>query len=363
MRNLSQSGYSHDTVMKMLKGNRKIRFRNELTDKNGIYLGDVTASGTISCDSRADIGRAASLTINEIKDINYIDERIKCFMEASTPRGWLKYPLGVFLISSPNRQNNGYRTMRDVECYDQSVILQEDKFTSRYYIPEGTIYTDVVTTIINGSGIINTRITSSDKTLSTDIEFEIGTSKLDAVNKLLSAINYNRLWFDADGNACSEPYVLPAIRTVEETYETNEESIIRPGVTESLDIFNCPNVIVRYVENPDVGELKSTYINDNPESVLSTVNRGRNIVDIESVSDIADQATLNSYVQRVAVEKSVYGTLTFNTATMPHHDILNCLMINNKDIGINEKYIELAWELPIEVGGQMKHVCRKVVPL
>lgn len=363
MRNLSQNGYSHDAVIKMLKGNRKIRFRNELTDKNGVYLGDVTATGSINCDSRADIGRSASLTISEIKDINYIDERIKSYMELSAPRGWLKYPLGVFLISSPNRDNNGYRTTREVECYDQSVVLQEDKFTTRYYVASGTAYTDEVETILNSAGIVNTAIISSDKETSSAIEFEIGTSKLEAVNSLLSAINYNRLWFDADGNACAEPYVLPTERTVEDTYETNKESIILPGITESLDVFNCPNIIVRYVENPDTGELKSTYINDNPESILSTVSRGRNIVDIESVTDIADQTTLDAYVQRVAAEKSVYGTLTFDTAIMPHHTNLNCLMVNNKDIEVNEKFIELAWEIPLEIGGRMKHICRKVVPL
>ena len=280
-----------------------------------------------------------------------------------TPKGWIDYPLGVFLLSSPNRYNDGFRTTRECTCYDYSVILQEDKFDKRHFIKAGSAYTDEVLKILNSAGITNVNMQSSDLVTNIDIEFELGKSKLDAINSLLNAINYNRVYFDELGNACVYPYILPVLRTVDFTYETDKNSIVGTGISENLDTFAVPNKIIRYVENPDSGELKSVYVNDDPNSKLSTVSRGRNIVSIESVTDIANQATLDAYVNRIAVENTVYQTITFKTANLPHHAFLDCLMINNKDIGLQGKYIELAWKMELKLGGEMQHTCRRVTPL
>lgn len=363
MKNLAENKYSHDEIIKILKGNRKVKYRYELLDKNLLYLGDLTASGYIDFNANADITRVANLKINEIKDINYIDERIKIYFSLSTPRGWIDYPLGVFLVSSPNRYSNGLKITRDSECYDYGVILQEDKFTARYLVKAGATYTDEILKILNSAGIVNVNIQQSDLTTNSDIEFKLGLSKLDAVNTLLKSINYNNLYFDEYGNACVVPYILPVLRNIDEVYETDGESIIKPGATEILDTFNVPNKIIRYTENPDYGELISTYVNDNPTSKFSVQSRGRIIVDVDSVSDVANQAVLDAYVQRVAVEKSVYQSLSFRTANMPHHGYLDCLMINNKDLDVQGKYIELGWRMNLETGGEMTHSVRRVVPI
>ena len=62
-------------------------------------------------------------------------------------------------------------------------------------------------------------------------------------------------------------------------------------------MYGVPNVVIRYLDNPDGPPLRSIYKNDNPESIVSTVRRGRQIVDVESVEDIADQDTLDAYTR------------------------------------------------------------------
>ncbi|MGG5741367.1 hypothetical protein ACP6L7_31230, partial [Bacillus cereus group sp. IBL03679] len=60
--------------------------------------------------------------------INYLSDRIKPYMEIEMPDGnWLEFPLGVFLLNSPTRSDQVKGVYRDIEAYDQLVILQEDK--------------------------------------------------------------------------------------------------------------------------------------------------------------------------------------------------------------------------------------------
>lgn len=364
MINLAKDNYSHDDIKKALIGNRVIGFRCELLNKNENTIGNVTASGRISNDIDTTIVRCADLTIKEIKDINIIDERIKPYFRIEIGGNTLEYPLGVFLISSPDNQYDGYGNTRSCQCYDKTVILKEDKFDSRYFIAAGSSYTTAVMQILGSAGFSNYTIVSSAYTLTTDIEFEIGTSKIDAINSLLDAINYNHLHFDANGIPCTEPFVEYPERTIDDTYATNDKSIIKPAIKRTLDIFDYPNKIVRYVENPENSQsLKSIYINSNPASLLSTTSRGRTIVDIESVTDIADQATLDAYVRRLAYQKQVQEIAKFPTAIMPHHDYADCLGLDIPECGISGKYIEYAWEIDLEVGGSMTHYCRKVVQI
>lgn len=360
---LDKNNYTHEQINKILKSNRVIKYRFELLDKNNIALGDISATGNINFNAECEIMRCASLDIKEINDIDYVNARIKPYMQVRTPSGYIEYPLGVFLIASPSRQSNGTSITRSLECYDFAQILKEDKFTSRYYIYKGLNYVQAVVNILESSKLFSYDITASELTTNVDIEFEIGTSKLEAINMLLKSINYTPIWFDENGTAKSSVYVSPSNRIEEYSYLTDSESIIFSGSQQNIDTFNLPNIIVRYTENPESNFLRAVWRNDNPSSKLSTITRGRNIVDITSVSDIANQATLEQYVRRLADEQSLYEQISFNTATMPHHTYMDCLRVENKELGINDTYIEYEWDLELVIGGKMNHKCRKMVTL
>lgn len=281
----------------------------------------------------------------------------------SKPVQWIEWPLGVFLLSSPTRKDENRQVRRSIEAYDSSLILKEDKFTDRYVIEAGTKYTDAIIDILNDAGIWKINIIDHPGTLATDREFEIGTTKLFAVNELLAAINYTSLWVDENGYFVAQPYVLPSNRDPEYEYRTGDLSIIHPGAEEELDLFAVPNKWVRYVSNPDRNiVLRSEYINDLSASPTSTINRGRTIVDIDYVEDIYDQATLDEYVKRIAYNASqVYGKFEFATALMPHHSYYNCLFIEYDGLGIAHKYMESSWSMDLHANGVMRHSCRRVI--
>lgn len=365
MRNLATGQYTHDDILKMLEGSRAIGFEYELTDKDEKGLGLVSvSSGSIDFNSQAEVMGYGSFSIRDISDINYIDERIKPYFKVKLPTGdYARFPLGVYLIESPTRNTDGRRVYRSVSAYDKSVILKEDKFETRYRVAKNITYTAAVAQILGSTGMTASYISPSSLQVPVDIEFDAGTSKLSAINELLKAINYTPLHFDFGGHAVASEYVAAEDRLIEYTYQTGPASIVHPEASESLDAFNVPNVITRYLESPERGVMTATYVNEDVRSLLSVTNRGRRIVDVRKVDDIANQTTLNNYVKRCALEQAVYQTVTFNSALMPHHDYQSCLFLKNDMLGVNAKYIEMNWRMELKIGGAMRHVCRKGVTL
>ena len=363
MYSLEHIGYTEKQILKQLRGNRTVSYRYELLDKNERPIGDVTASGSISFDSSAAIKRVADLVIREHKEVDYLSDRIKPYMRLKLGNSFAEFPLGVFLMSSPQRQEDGVSISKNVECYDKTQILSDDKFDTRYLVRAGENYINAVATIIASAGINNYRLDACSLTLRTDIEFSVGTSKLDAINQLLKAINYNELYADSYGTIRAAKYEQPEGRKINLYYTTDKDSIVLPGAEELLDTFQAPNKIIRYLENAESECLIASVVNSDPASKLSTVSRGRTIVDIEAVYDIADQATLEAYTQRVAAEKKIYQQIIFNSAVMPHHEFQDCLYLKNKGLGISGKYIETAWSINMSVGGTMSHTCRRAVSI
>lgn len=363
MYSLETGGYTAKQVLEALRKDRTVSYRYELLDKNDRPIGDVTATGNISFDSTAAIKRVANLNIKEENEVDYLSDRIKPYMRLKMGGAYLEFPLGVFLMSSPSRRADRVTTLKNVECYDKTQILSDDKFATRHLIHAGENYINAVATIIASAGIKNYRLDACSLTLRTDIEFSVGTSKLSAINQLLTAINYNELFADSYGTIRATKYEQPEGRKINLYYVPGKDSIVIPGGEELLDTFHAPNKIVRYLENAESECLIATVVNSDPASKLSTVSRGRTIVDIEAVSDIADQATLEAYTQRIAVEKKIYQQVVFNTAVMPQHEFLDCLYLKNKELDVAGKFIETAWSINLSVGGAMSHTCRKAVSI
>lgn len=361
--------YSKQEIIDALHGKygqRHFKFRYDLLDRDDKKIGelDSVVDGEVSMASLDSIKRTAKFRLKDRGEINWLSDRIQPFALLRMRDGkYIEFPLGIFLLSSPTRKDENKSVYRDVEAYDGLLILRDDKFDTRYTVTAGTNYRQAVIDILTSAGITKHNIEQTDKVLPVDMEFEPGKEKLEAVNALLQAINYTPLYVDVYGYFTSMTYRSPSIRAAEYTYRDDELSIIYAGMEEELDLFNAPNKWVVVCSNAEQS-LFSTYTNDNPNSPTSTVNRGRTIVDYREVTDIADQQSLDAYVQRIAFEASqVYGKLTFETALNPLHDYMDVLEIDYSPLGIKGKYSETGWTMPLKAGARMKHEVRKVVSI
>lgn len=372
MIDLSRNGYTHEEVVDMLHmkhGSRKVRFRYFLLDKDENEKEEIShliESGSIEQSAFSAIKRTAKFKLKDNSIIDWHTDRIQIYIEfRMADGGWIEFALGVFLIASPTKKEEGQSVYREVEAYDKLLITKEDKVSDRYTIRKKTNYRQAMIEILDSAGIDKYNVEESDKLLPNDKEYEPGTEKLSILNDLASDLNYTPFWVDEHGFYTSNRYRSPQEQSSDYTYSIDELSVTEIGMEEELDTFDIPNVFTIVVSNPDTEEtFVSTVENRNLSHPRSIPNLGRRVVRFEEKEDIADQESLDAYVERLAFESSqIYGRVRFDTAIMPFHSYSNVLRITNDKLGVNDKYAEVNWSMPLEPGATMTHEVRKVVSL
>ena len=337
---------------------RRISYQYELLDSKNTHKAWLynVQSCSISYKWLSQLKVSATFNIEEDSDIDYLNDRIKVYV---TLNG-VQTSLGVFMLCTPSLSINsrGYKS-RIIEAYSLLQILVNDKITTRLQLPIGT---NIINEVIRQIGDYSYDIDASSLTLNSSKEYEIGTSKIDIINDLLSVINYTSVNVSTDGKFTTQSYVLPEDRVIELTLKEGNDTIIRE-MTEDLDLFNAPNVFVRYTNSLDVNPpLSYTYTNDSTSSITSTVNRnGMQIVDCQEV-EAANLETLISITKKDAAESSSkYSHLTFST--IYNHLLLGsympCVYIDCN--GIKSKYLVTSLDYTLKSGEQIKCEARKGV--
>jgi len=367
MQIIENNGYTKKQILDVLqfrKGLNEVKFRYDLLDKDEkkIKTLDNVINGVISMAAFAQIKRTAVFEIKEDESINYLSDRIQPFFMLKMQDGWIEYPLGIFLLSSPTRIESDTAVYRRVEAYDGLVVLRDDRFLNRYSIAAGTNYITAINTILDSAGINKINIESNENNLNSAKEFEPGIDKLKAVNELLRAINWTTLWIDERGYYTAGRYTSPSDRPAEYDYLDDDVSILSEGMEEDLDLFDVANSWAVTMSNPEELPLHSELINNNINSPTSYQNRGRYIVDFREIDNIASQEALDAYVGRLAFNASqVYGELEFATAINPLHSYSDVLNIRYENLDIDNKYSETNWIMPLQAGAMMKHEVRKII--
>jgi hypothetical protein len=346
-------------------GPRQISFRYERLDTTNAVLDSITnyvEKAHISYDRFASIKRTATFSLLDRSSINYLKDRIRPWVRlAMRDGGFVEWPQGVFILSTPKRRldPNGVTVIREVVAYDLLQALTDDKILARSTVTAGTLYTSAIATYAAGY-VLN--ITPSASVLPTALDWPPATSKLAILNQLLGAINYESAFFDELGTFVARPYLSPSVRPAEFDYNTGSASVISGQIEDTLDLFAIPNVFVLTVTEPDQSVLTSTYTNSNPLSPTSTVSRGRSIPSFITSTAAPDQPTLDALAAREAFTASqVYDTVSFSTVLMPMHSNADVYTLNLAGLGIGDKFGEHAWSFDLVVGATMAHSARRIV--
>lgn len=228
--------------------------------------------------------------------------------------------------------------------------------------PAGPVHASATNITIGGRNGLALLLTDNTATMPAAMEWEPGTTKLQALNDMLAAINYESGWFDENGMFRARPYILPTLRGSEFKYATDVTSVITGDVDQTLDIFKIPNKWVLTVSEPDRSVITSTYVNSNPTSPTSTISRGRTIVSVQKEQTAVDQATLDARAARLAFEASqVYEEITFKTGMMPMHSNNDVYTLHIDGLSVDNKYLETSWSMDLNPGSDMTHTVRRIV--
>jgi len=309
-------------------------------------------------------------------EINWLTDEIQPVMIVNG----LPYPLGVFI---PTTQSVSVETVSrvNIQAYDRSQRVLDTNSAAPVYWPRGTLYLDAVEQLLSSSGI-NTVVTTPNSAAFTEPreDWPAGTPFLTIVNALLAEINYKPLFFDENGTAVLEPASIPEAAQIRHTLDdADPDTLVVLPITRTNDIFSAPNKFIVFCANPEKSEnMVAVAVNDNPQSPISTVRRGREIVSVSTVDNIASQAALQEYAERLRNDSLLTGeTVTISTGLMPGWGVGDAVAMHQRprtwveytkrgkrivtDPGFNAIGVSRSYDMELTPGGRMTHTIERVV--
>lgn len=241
--------------------------------------------GTISRDSGDDLLESASLDVREKLGETWV----RVYLIAEQDGGTVRVPLFTGLTSSPSRDLDGLRESFSVDCY--SVLKSaSDKMTPLgYYAPAGARGAYLAAQLLKGAGITATYDEGS-AALANTIVAESGETALTMAQRIVDAIGW-QIRINGRGAVTIEPKDTE----IRATFSADRDAI-EPQVTDTDDWYSCPNVL-----RVTSGSQTIVVRDDDPASPLSTVARGREIWQQESVS-LSDASALPTYALQLLAE-------------------------------------------------------------
>lgn len=341
---------------------RQIDFRFIIVH-NGADKGELKAlmesPARLRMDDTAEIKTSLSGTFAPSDDIDLLADEIRPEMILDG----VVFPLGVFAPATVSEERSENSLLLKVEAYDRCWRVRDNYTETILSLAAGTNYITAAKQLLTASGIAAVLETPTTATL-TEIreDWDIGTSYLEIINQLLSEINYKPLYFNSQGAAVLEPIGIPSADNIQHVFDSNNiQSLMLPETERGTDVYSAPNVFLCICSNPDKdGSLTAISVNDNPQSPLSVQRRGRRIMRVENVDNIASQAELNEYAEHLRNESMFTGeVITVSTALFPNFGVDDVVALITPDVTAICK--DRNYEMELQVGGTMKHTLERVV--
>lgn len=255
--------------------------------------------------STDDLRQSASLKCTDYDE--QTERWVRIYMDAEQSGDISHNALFTGMATSPSRDIDGAVTERNLDCYSVLKACDDILLPRGWYVPKGRNgalairdLLKVTPAPVDDGG--NTSPNIEDAIIAEDDE-----TNLTMIGKILNAINW-RLQISGDGVIHLSP--MPQEPVVKMSAETND--ILETSLSIERDWFNCPNVF-----RATLNEMSAVARDDDPDSPLSTVNRGREIWQ-QDEADLADDETLAEYAKRMLDEaQKVAETAKYTRRYLP----------------------------------------------
>lgn len=227
-------------------------------------------------------------------------------------------PLFTGLATSPTNKYSGRKLKNSVQCYSLLKIAQDVMLPRGWYAPVdangGKLVKDLLSIV--GAPI---KMGENSPTLSQAIIAESGENHLSMADRILDAMNWG-LKLDGLGAI----YLQPISKNPLISIDSNENDIIETEIDIAYDWYSAPNV-VRVVLDNDCAIARD----DNPNSPLSTVRRGREVWVEDTSVQLNTNETLAEYAYMVLKEyQNVATTISYSRRFYPEISPGDVIRIN-----------------------------------
>jgi len=295
-------------------------------------------SGTIE-RTPADLMESADLTMRQLPGNG--EAWIRIWLDADQ-NGVIHVPLFTGLTSAPIRDINGRRELFKVECYSVLKPLDDILLDRGYYIPAEVTAPKAAERLLKAGPapvVVDDSVTMPKLTES--IVAEEGETKLTLAQKIINVIGW-RIRIDGRGVI----HIEPRPESIAARFDSNMNDVIELDLTDEYDWFACPNIL-RVISD----DLMSIARDDDPESPLSTVSRGREIWAEETSPALGTNESLSAYAMRRLKElQGPARTVTYTRRFDPDIAVGDMVRFNHPEINIDDTFEVISQTLTLSHG-------------
>lgn len=288
-------------------------------------------SCTINRDSDAETLGSATIDVTQTLDECYVRVYLVTIQNGVKER----HPLGTFLVQTPGTDFNGKVQSSSMDAYTPLLELKENPPPIGYSLLKDDNIMSRAYQIVRENARAPVVETACPDKLYSDFVADTKDTWLSFVIALIANAKY-LLDIDEMGRILFAPKQDMASLQPIWTYNDDNSSILYPELTIDKDLYGIPNVVeVVYSNGSEC--YRATAVNDDPNSIVSTVSRGRVIKHREANPDLIGNPTehqIQEYADQLLKELStVTCTASYTHGYCPVR-LGDCVRLNYSRAGL-----------------------------
>lgn len=292
---------------------------------------DTVKKCTINRDS--DVETLGSATIDVVESVG------ECYIRAYliTIQNGLKekHPLGTFLVQTPSSTFNGKLREVSMDAYTPLLELKENPPPIGYSIFKDANIMQTAYRITREHVRAPVVETTSSITLYDDFVANTDDTWITFLRDLIAEAKYT-FSLDELGRVLFSPKQDTASLQPVWTYDDGNSSILYPEITMNHDLYDVPNV-VEVIYSTGGENYYARVVNDDPNSPISTVNRGREKTHRVTNPDLGNPTNnqIQKYAEQLLKDLSyIEYTVKYTHGYCPVR-LGDCVRLNYSKAGIN----------------------------
>lgn len=290
-------------------------------------------SFSVTRDSDAETLGSASIDVTDSLGECYIRAYLITIQNGVTE----KFPLGTFLVQTPSSSFNGKIRNVSMDAYTPLLELKENPPPLGYSLMKDENIMDIAYRLTREHVRAPVIETKCDTNLSYDFVADTNDTWLSFLIDLIANAKYS-YGLDELGRILFTPKQDTASLQPVWTYNDDNSSILLPDFSMDHDLYGIPNV-VEVVYSNNLGTLYSRVVNDDGNSPISTVNRGREIIHRVTDPELAgnsSQRQIDEYAEQLLRNLSCLEyTVTYTHGYCPVR-LGDCVRLNYTRAGITD---------------------------
>ena len=294
---------------------------------------DNVLSCTINRDSEAETLGSASIDVSESLGECYV--RVYLITIQNGVRE--KHPLGTYLVQTPAMGFDGKVKNVSMDTYTPLLELKENQPPIGYYTPKDANIMNEVYRLVRENARAPVVEANCDEKLFYDFVADTSDTWMTYLTDLMANARYS-FGLDELGRILFLPKQDTASLQPVWTYTDDNSSILLPDFSLDHDLYGIPNVVeVIYSDNNE--SYYARVVNDDPNSPISTVNRGREIRYRDTNPSITSGITdgqFQQYAEQLLRNLSTLEyTITYTHGYCPVR-IGDCVRLNYNRAGLTD---------------------------